>query len=344
VDEPGHIRYGMYYLSSLSHINPFISFFLSLKFQLNYKPGAAATELARRYKHLAGAKIRTVGEAFAQFNAELGYTVNPLYKNMVTDLVGTTHLIVVNARFQRDPVWCLGIVAALELLLKNYPEKDVAAKIVDALFNSVGMNEADVRAEAKKVTDWVAAGQTKETIEAALSGQGQVGSPLAIVADAIKKDEYWMYSRYFGLGLVKIMEMIGIEMDKDEVYPIMEEWMSKKLGRSHLTACVSSLLPYFLGFPLCLHFSMSYGKRKSLTLLNKNCNHQQADSDLFFKVKDKLDMMETMMKEIEIREKKRMAERLEERAEAALRAADREVKMQTEIEAEAAASRTKVDV
>ena len=156
---------------------------------------------------------------------------------MVTDLVGTTHLIVVNARFQRDPVWCLGILSALELLLKNYPEKDVADKIVTSLFSSVGMNEDDVRAEAAKITSWISSGQTKDSIEAALSGEGS--GPLASIAEKIKGDEFWMYSRYFGLGLVKCMELVGIDMDKDEVYPIMEEWMSKKLGRSHLTACVS---------------------------------------------------------------------------------------------------------
>jgi Thylakoid formation protein len=186
-----------------------------------------------------GKKVKTVGEAFAEFSEALGFTVNALYKNMVTDIVGSTHLIVVNARFSRDPVWSLGILTSLELLLKNYPEKEVADKLKSALFQALGMNEAEILSEAKMLSDW-AKGKTMAEVEAALTGEGT--GPIAEVAKKIKGDEFWMYSRYFGIGLLKVMELAGMEMDKDEVYPVMEKWMSEKLGRSHLTACVSLLV------------------------------------------------------------------------------------------------------
>jgi len=266
---------------------------------VDYQPGAAQTPFADRFRHLKGSNVKTVGEAFASFTAICGTPINALYKNMMTDIVGTTHLTVVNARFVRDPIWSLGMISSLDLLLKNYPDVENRERIVSSLFQAVELTEADVRAEAALMKEWMT-GKSKEDVLAALSGE--TDSPFKSAVVAAKGDEYWMYSRFFGIGLVAIMDEVGVEMNADDVYPVMEEWMKNGLGKSHFTAC--------------------------------------SDSDTYFKIKGKLDMMETMMKEIEIREKKRMAQRLEEKAEAAIRKAERDAEMQKEIAKEAEASST----
>ena len=269
--------------------------------QTEYVPGGADTPFAKRFAALKGVKVRTVGEAFADFTKILGSPINALYKNMMTDIVGVTHLTVVNARFVRDPVWSLGIVSALDLLLKNYPEKDMAEKIVSSLFQCVEMDKEQVYAEAAQLKAW-ATGKSVDDIAKALKGEAATAEGdniLSNAAKAAKQDEYWMYSRFFGIGLLALMEATGqVEMNADDVYPVMEDWMSNCLGKSHFTAC--------------------------------------SDSDTYFKIKNKLDMMETMMKEIEIREKKRMAQRLEDKAEAALRKAERDAMMKEEERKEAA--------
>lgn len=264
--------------------------------EIKYSPGKADTEFARKYGHLAGSEVKTVGEAFSSFTATLGSPVNALYKGYCTDLVGSLHLVMVNARFERDPVFSLGLVTILNLFLKNYPEQDYAKRIKTAMLQSVGLDEAEIDADAAKLQAW-AEGKSKEEIASALKGEGD--SMLAEVASSVKGNQWFMYNRFFGIGLIKMMEMAGVEQDMSVAYDVMEDWMGNCLGKPHYTAC--------------------------------------SDSDTYFKQKGKLDMMETMMKEIEIREKKRMATRLEAKAEMAMIAVEKAEKLQAEVEAEAAA-------
>lgn len=260
-----------------------------------YSPGTADSALAKRFGNLAGAKIKTVSEAFADFTTKLGHPINALYKSAINDLVGTTHLITVTARFKRDAIWSLGLITSLDLILKNYPEKDIAEGIRTSLVECNDMDLATLQAEAQSILDW-AKGKTQDDIAAALSGEGD--GPIAAIAKEAKADDFWMYSKWFGIGLVRLMKEVGVEQDKETCYPVMENWMGTNMGKAYYTAC--------------------------------------NDSDQYFATTTKLDMVETLMKEVEIREKKRMAQRLEDKAAAALAKAERDEKFKEEEVAEQA--------
>jgi len=86
--------------------------------QTGYAAGKANTEFARRFGHRAGMKVPTVSDSMTKFTADLDQPINALYRNYVTDLVATTHLTVVDARWSYDAVWALGMETVLDLLLK----------------------------------------------------------------------------------------------------------------------------------------------------------------------------------------------------------------------------------
>merc|ERR1712127_1042350 len=98
-----------------------------------------------------------------------------------------------------------------------------------AMITSVGLDEATIDADAAKLQAW-AQGKSRDEIASALKGEGD--SMLAKIATGVKGDEYWMYSRFFGIGLIKMMEMAGVEQDMSVAYDVMEDWMSKCLGKA----------------------------------------------------------------------------------------------------------------
>jgi len=244
---------------------------------MGYQAGKADTNFARRFGDLSGRKVKTVSETMKEFTQIVGVTINPLYRAMVTDTISTTHLTVVDARFKYDKIWALGFISSMDILLKNYPEKPDAVKVVYGLAKSMGLDDASMRVDADSLSSW-AQGKTAEDIAAALRGEGD--SELAAISKEVKDEEFWLYSRFFGIGLMSLMDLTGVVPDA----PTMNKWLKEDLG--------------------------------------VQTNKGETDYNLWMGVRNKLSMMETLMKEVEIREKKKMAARLEDKAAAAIRRAD----------------------
>jgi len=275
--------------SFVSHVRPFTRpskglFVKEVDFSTqaptyNDNAGKADSAFAKRFGHLAGKPVKTVSESMKTFSNECGGPINALYRNYMTDLVATTHLSVVDARFIMDPIWALGFITVTDVLLKNYPEKAFAEKMCTSLAKAVDLDYDVLKKEASKVSEW-AQGKGAEDVAAALRGEG--GSEVASVANTAKGDEFWLYTRFFGIGLIKIMELTGTEATEE----VMAKWVKDDLGKTSQKAV--------------------------------------ADLDQWNGLNSKLSMMETLMKEIEIREKKKMADRLEDKAKAAIAKAERQ--------------------
>eukprot|EP00611_Tribonema_gayanum_P024275 TRINITY_DN531_c0_g3_i1.p1 TRINITY_DN531_c0_g3~~TRINITY_DN531_c0_g3_i1.p1 ORF type:complete len:316 (-),score=100.65 TRINITY_DN531_c0_g3_i1:36-926(-) len=230
------------------------------------------TPLVKRFGSLKGRDVKPVSESMMSFCKCYPKPILPQYRTLVNDLIQSTHLSVVDARFTYDAVFATGLHGIFFKLMRSYPGEGEEKVIFDCLMNCIDLDPAQVTADAEGLISW-AKSASEADLEAAMKGEGS--SALAAVANAAKDDEFYLYSKNWGLGLILIMEAAGVETSEEKM--------------EHFVA--------LLGFPA--------GKAKQDLLQYKEVLEKTAQAEQLFK-------------EIEIREKKKMADRLEEKARRAL--------------------------
>ena len=97
--------------------------------------------------------------------------------------------------------------------------------MVRALATSANLEYENVKGQADETKAW-AEGKTAEDVAAALRGEGD--SAISKLAKAAKADDYWLYTRFFGIGLIKLMEVTGTEATND----VMQKWVKEDLAKS----------------------------------------------------------------------------------------------------------------
>lgn len=241
---------------------------------LRSRPGAQTVLHASILDSLEN-PVKTVSETIAVFYK--GYPqppVLPMYRTFLVDFITQSHLAVVDSRFKYDAIFGLGMWHYYKGLMSNYDklvQSEQSDKIWTAVCTSLGLKPDEVKADAEAMETYATSTSPADILQHL---EGASAPSDARVSEAFTSIQSKLYTLTYSIGLFKMMEQSGIELNKGNV----EEW-AKALKIDPPSKVTSDLETY-----------------------QQNLN--------------KLQKAEEMMREIEIREKKKLAEKLEQKAKA----------------------------
>jgi photosystem II biogenesis protein Psp29 len=162
-------------------------------------------------------QVKTVSDTKREFYAYHTRPINSVYRRVVEELLVEMHLLSVNADFQSDPIYYLGVFTSFERLMEGYrPEKDKES-IFNALCKSVGGNPEVYREQAGSILN-IAKQKSPQDLVAWLTNPTATDNAEMIV-DPIRRiveSPNFKYSRLFAIGLYTLLEESDLEILKQE--------------------------------------------------------------------------------------------------------------------------------
>lgn len=128
-----------------------------------------------------------------------------------------------------DPIFAYGFNQTFEEFLRYYPDDAERDLLYRCCVDALGLDLQVIKDSAAAVATWIE-GKTEDDIFTALSeaspgasadSVGPVIEALAYIRDAGTFD--WYYSRLFGIGLIQVMQNVGVELSITSA----EKWAEK---------------------------------------------------------------------------------------------------------------------
>ncbi|CAB1117739.1 unnamed protein product [Ectocarpus sp. CCAP 1310/34] len=253
------------------------------------------TPMTRKFGHLRGAKVKTVSETVADFYKYYKKVVLTQFRTIVTEYLQSTHLTVYDARFKYDPLFGVGFYTSFMRFMRAYPVPGQAELIFDAVVKAIGngLDPDQMRKDTTALKEW-AEGKTEEDVMEMIKSDDRSN----IVTDGF-------YVARTGLG------------------PFGEGWEEK--GEDVDWFLYNRLWGVGV-FTLMENIGLEPTEElleKWFAVVGTSAAGAAKDLNLYQEQIGKIEQAELLFKEIEIREKKRLAERLEAKAQDAIKAAER---------------------
>jgi photosystem II biogenesis protein Psp29 len=159
-----------------------------------------------------GYSVRTVAETISDFLKRFRHPIPSIYRTIVQELLVTTHLARVSLGFQYDPVFALGFQMVTQVFFKSYPKAAEKEQLFDSMCKALLLDYERIKKDAAMLEEWTKTRTEQDILQAMeTGGQDEISNTLY----SIGQNEWFVYSRLFGLGLVRMMELCGEEANSE---------------------------------------------------------------------------------------------------------------------------------
>ena len=151
--------------------------------------------------------MKTVSDSKRAFYAAYPRPINSVYRRVIEELLVEMHLLSVNADFNPDPIYYLGIVTSFERLMQGYKPETEKEKIFNALCTSTDGDVENYRQQAGTLLSLAREKSTDELVKwicepTAEGDMNYIVEPIK----AIATNDNFKYSRLFGVGIYTLLE------------------------------------------------------------------------------------------------------------------------------------------
>lgn len=160
--------------------------------------------------------VRTVSDTKRAFYATHTRPINSIYRRVVEELMVEMHLLSVNADFNYDSIYALGVVTTFDRFLQGYrPEQDKNS-LFNALCQSIGSEPHTYRQSAEQLQAEAAQLSVDDLIAQLKEPDSEPRSAVVTTLRQIGSASQFKYSRLFAIGLYNLLELMDADAIKDD--------------------------------------------------------------------------------------------------------------------------------
>ncbi|MGD1902332.1 MAG: photosystem II biogenesis protein Psp29 [Geitlerinemataceae cyanobacterium] len=151
--------------------------------------------------------VRTVSDTKREFYSLYTRPIDSIFRRVVEELLVEMHLLSVNADFEHDAIYSLGVVTAFDRFMVGYRTDSERDAIFSAICQATGRTVEQYRNEAQGLLGSLG-GLSADDLKATLE-QTDASNPFKDALAKFSQRERFKYSRLFGIGLWTAIEAIA---------------------------------------------------------------------------------------------------------------------------------------